>query len=86
MQVEDTLYEYRITVEGNLHKRWSDWFSDMRIAHIQTKTHKPLTILQGPVPDQSALRGMLIKLWDLNLILVAVKRVDSVASKEKTYE
>jgi hypothetical protein len=83
MQVEDAIYEYRITVEGNLHKRWSDWFGDMHIAYIQNQAHKPLTVLQGPVPDQSALRGMLIKLWDLNLVLVEVLRVDSNASKEK---
>jgi len=34
------------------------------------------TILTGAVADQSALRGILNKLWDLNLILVSVNRLN----------
>jgi|GEM_PF-1791402 len=30
----------------------------------------------GPVVDQSALRGILNKLWDLNLILISVTRLE----------
>jgi hypothetical protein len=44
----------------------------MSIAYDQN-----ITTLTGPVPDQAALRGMLIKIWDLNLILLSVNAVDT---------
>jgi len=34
------------------------------------------TILSGPIEDQAALHGVLAKVRDLNLILVAVNRVE----------
>jgi hypothetical protein len=35
-----------------------------------------ITILTGPIADQSALRGVLNRVWDLNLIVVSVERLD----------
>lgn len=32
----------------------------------------PTTLLVGPVADQAALRGLLSKIWDLNLALISV--------------
>ena len=32
----------------------------------------PVTVLAGPVADQSALRGVLSAIWDLNLTLISV--------------
>jgi len=37
---------------------------------------QPITTLTGPVADQAALRGILNKLWDLNLTLLGVNRMD----------
>ena len=82
MHKEDKTWIYRIKVEGRLHKRWSDWFSGMLIEHKVERSANPMTIIQGPISDQSALRGILIKLWDLNLILVAVERIDANRCKE----
>ncbi len=63
---------YRITVQGRIESRWSDWFSGLAIDHQHN-----FTILTGPVTDQAALRGILNKLWDLNLILVSVDRCET---------
>jgi hypothetical protein len=60
---------YRIEVEGQLDKSWSGWFSDMTLT-----LQDDLSILTGPVADQAALRGLLSKIWDLNLTLVSVVR------------
>ena len=76
MEKEDDTSIYRIKVEGKVDKRWTDWFSGMQIHYIKDQTPNPVTILRGPIPDQSALRGILVKLWDLNLTLVAVQRLD----------
>jgi hypothetical protein len=36
----------------------------------------PVTELTGLIADQAALRGILIRLWDLNLSLRTVQQVD----------
>jgi len=37
----------------------------------------PITVLTSPVVDQAALRGLLTKIWDLNLTLVSVTRIET---------
>jgi hypothetical protein len=62
---------YQIQVQGTLDPSWSSWFGGLKVS-----LDGPYTTLAGPVPDQSALRGILNKLWDLNLVLLAVDRID----------
>jgi len=63
---------YQIRVQGRLEARWSDWFNDFTITGDGNQT-----ILTGPVVDQAALRGLLNKIWDLNLILISLERVET---------
>jgi len=65
---------YHITVQGELDAAWQDWFSGMTIATELGADGVVMTILKGSVADQAALRGILNKVWDLNLTLVSVKR------------
>jgi hypothetical protein len=62
---------YQIRVEGNLDKKWSDWFDGFTI----TPQANDETLLAGPVADQAALHGLLAKIRDLGLPLLSVKRV-----------
>jgi hypothetical protein len=62
---------YQIKVQGKLDESWSDWFSGMTITF-----GSGITKLTGPVADQSALRGILSKIWDLNLTLISVTRIE----------
>ena len=64
---------YRIVVEGYLDHTWSDWFDGLTI--VQTGAGE--TILSGPLADQSALHGVLIKVRDLGLPLVSLTRIES---------
>lgn len=65
---------YRITLEGYLDECWADWFAGFTIT---SRGHNgELTILTGPVADQAALRGLLNQIWDFNLALVAIERLD----------
>lgn len=64
---------YHITVQGALDVAWQEWFSGMDIAIEQDKDGV-VTTLKGVVADQAALRGILNKLWDLNLTIISVKR------------
>jgi hypothetical protein len=62
---------YEITVRGDLDATWLDWFDEFAITPQQGGE----TSLTGTVADQSALYGVLLKLHNLGLPLLAVKRL-----------
>jgi len=61
---------YEIRVEGHLAERWSDWFEGLTI-HTGPGDE---TTLAGRLADQAALFGVLAKIHNLNLVLIAVTR------------
>ncbi|MEM6437159.1 MAG: hypothetical protein AAF773_25380 [Cyanobacteria bacterium P01_D01_bin.115] len=65
---EHPLDQYEICVKGHLASHWSDWFEGFAIA-LQDNGE---TLLSGPVIDQAALYGVLIKVRDLGLPLISV--------------
>lgn len=69
---------YQIKVQGRLDDRWSEWFSGLTIT-VESES-PPVTTLIGDI-DQAALRGILTKIWDLNLALVSVNPVASNEGK-----
>jgi hypothetical protein len=68
--------KYKITVKGNLEPRWSDWFDGFTV----TQAANDNTTLTGQVTDQPALHGLLAKVRDLGLPLLAVVRVEEEKS------
>jgi hypothetical protein len=65
---------YTIRIKGLLDPQWSDCLSGFQIT---TSDRDPsITLLAGPVPDQAFLRGVLNKLWDLNLVLLSITCVE----------
>jgi hypothetical protein len=67
-QEEHMSTDYVITVRGHLEDQWSAWFEGMTITNIGNGE----AVLAGPVRDQAALHGLLIKIRDLGLPLIAV--------------
>ena len=65
---------YEIRVDGHLGRSWSDWLDGMSIRHEDSGE----TVLLGSLVDQAALHGVLMKIRDLGLPLVTVKRVRQV--------
>jgi hypothetical protein len=61
---------YAIRVQGHLDQARSGWFDGLAITH----TAEGETILSGPIADQAALHGVLLKIRDLGLTLLEVKR------------
>ena len=59
---------YVITVHGHLDHHWSVWFEGLTI----TNGDNGEAMLAGPVADQAALHGLLAKIRDLGLPLIAV--------------
>ncbi len=61
---------YEIRVTGHLGISWSSWFEEMDIQHQENGE----TVLSGWIRDQAALHGVLMKIRDLGLPLLAVTR------------
>ena len=67
---------YEILVQGQLDSMWGQWFEGMVLSHVENDEHGPAyTLISGQVADQSALHGLLIKIRDLNLKLISVRRI-----------
>ena len=69
---------YQIKVSGHLDQSWSAWFNGMAITYDSGSGEAPATTLTGPVADQSALRGIVSKIWDLNLVLMSLTRMEKI--------
>ena len=64
---------YQIRIKGHLGPQWTDWFGDLSI----TLEDNGDTLLTGPVVDQAALHGLLKKVRDLGMPLLAVMRAQT---------
>ncbi len=62
---------YHIRLKGHLDDHWSAWFENMTISNEANGE----AVLCGPLVDQAALHGVLIKIRDLGLPLLAVTTV-----------
>ena len=71
---------YQITVQGCVEPSWSDWFDGMEITNETTQDAQSITTFTSNVDDQATLRGILNRIWDLNLIVLSVIRVESKIS------
>ena len=58
-----------ITVEGHLDPRWESEFYGMELVYKSDGT----TVIRGPVTDQAALHGLLRRVRDARMTLLAVK-------------
>ena len=63
---------YEIRLKGHLDDKWAAWFDGLTI----TREDNGETLLRGSVVDQAALHGVLRKVRDLGLPLIAVMQVD----------
>ncbi len=65
---------YQIRVQGRIDTQWSTWLNGMSI--VQESEEPPVTRINGGVVDQAKLRGIINQLWDLNLTLISVNRME----------
>ena len=63
---------YQIRVKGHLGEQWRDWFDGLTITNVEQGE----ALLSGSLPDQAALHGVLTKIRDLGLPLLAVNQVE----------
>jgi hypothetical protein len=70
MPTKRTPVRYRIRVKGQLGPQWSEWFGQMAVISEEDGT----TTLSGPIADQAALHGLLVRVRDLGLELISVSQ------------
>ncbi len=63
---------YEIRLKGHLADRWSRRFDGLAL----TRECDGTTLLRGPLPDQSALHGILNLIRDLGIPLLSVQAVE----------
>jgi hypothetical protein len=66
-----TMQKVEIRVKGDLDNYWSEWFQDFEISRVEEGE----SLLVGEVVDQAALYGVIGKLRDLGLGLIAVNEI-----------
>jgi len=64
---------YEIRVKGHLDQHWSEWFDGMKVNNEASGD----TVISGPLADQAALHSLLVKIFNLNLTLISVLRLDT---------
>ena len=64
------MQQIEIRVKGQIDEHWAEWFGGLTITH----TAEGETVLTGKVIDEAAIYGLLSKLRDLGLQLLAVNR------------
>ena len=65
--------QYTIRVKGHLDSSWQSWFAPLHLEHEAAGT----TLLLGSLPDQAALFGVLLKLHNLGITLLALHSGES---------
>jgi hypothetical protein len=68
---------YEIRLRGHIGAEWSAWLDGLEVSNRGDGE----TVLSGPVADQAALFGLLARLRDLGLPLLAVTEVAGPASQ-----
>lgn len=74
--------DFEIRVFGTLKQHWSEWFNDCKIAIDKSGPHATYTKITCLRLDQAGLRGLLNKIWDLNLSLISVHQIHDPTVEE----
>ena len=74
---------YQIKIYGNLDREWSRWFDGMAISSELDSRGTQITSLTGVIADQAKLRGILNKIWDLNLMVISLNLLEDQCQWEE---
>ena len=75
MEFQESRYPniYQIKIKENLDTATTNWFGDLTLIPLENGG----TLLVGPFSDQSALRGFLDRLWNLNFTVLSVDKIEN---------
>jgi hypothetical protein len=64
---------YRIRVKETLENQFAEWIGNLTLIPQENGE----TLLVGSFTDQPALRGFLDQLWNLNITVITVERIEN---------
>lgn len=64
-------------MQGSLDHGWSKWLNGLTVSIDNHTGNETITTISGEITDQAQLRGILTRLWDLNLVLISVEHLDN---------
>ncbi len=70
-----------ITVRGRVAPHWSRWLGELRLSYRTDGGDGTVTDLDGTLADQSALQGLLNRIWNLNLTVLSVRTSADASDK-----
>ena len=70
---------YQIRIAGHVNPRWTEWFDGMTITLLKEGD----TLLTGPLLDQAALYGLLHRVRNLGMPLLAVTPVEKNKNQKR---
>lgn len=70
---------YELRIKGHLHKRREGLFEGLTVIRCEDGS----TILIGPLPDQTALHSVLLRICNMNLKLISVNQIEMKSSDIK---
>ncbi len=70
--------KYEIRLKGHLGTHWSQWFDGLVIHHRE----RDETVLTGHIADQAALHGILAKIRDVGIPILALEQLPESHSKK----
>jgi hypothetical protein len=73
---------YRISVGGRLDADWSDRMGGMTVTTTGGRDSPDTTTLEGRLPDQAALTGVMNILYELHLPVLSVDCLEANGEKE----
>lgn len=64
---------YEIRIQGHLRKKSVAWYEGLEVTCESDGT----STIYGPLPDQTALHSILLRIRDMNLKLISVRRIEN---------
>ena len=72
-QIDGRPIQCCITVRGRVAPHWSPWLGELQLSYRTSGEDGTVTDLNGTLADQSALQGVLNRIWNLNLTVLSVR-------------
>jgi hypothetical protein len=73
---------YKIVVMGTIDEKWSDRIWGLQLSKTKDLDGKPTTTIIGKIQDQTALSGILTKIYEMHLTVISVNMLVEIENLE----
>jgi hypothetical protein len=74
-------HEYELVVRGHLDQRWADSLPGLQFTRGLDPDGEPVTVLRGPVVDESELHGLMARIRDRGVTLISMRQMPEGADQ-----